>query len=181
MSVAVLVAIVPLLPFSALERLFGYGGLFLVVFIAAAPKLHPDWGKLADGFVSTGRHVDLRGTSRWGDRGRADALRGVLLLLRAVEDGWTEKDLAVNKAKAVLGWALGGIFSAALTVVSAELFHPLGIEPDFLGTTALKALTAVWAYRVEPRGGAPRSRDMGSAGKDLAMAGVPIRAPRRMR
>ncbi len=50
-SVAVLVAIVSLLPFSALERLFGYGGLFLVVFIVATLKLHPDWGNLADGFV----------------------------------------------------------------------------------------------------------------------------------
>ena len=49
---AVPVAIVSLLPFSALERLFGYGGLFLVVFIVAALKLRPDWGNLADGFVS---------------------------------------------------------------------------------------------------------------------------------
>ena len=57
----------------------------------------------------------------------------------AVEEGWGKQDLGVNKANSLLGWALGGILSAALIGVSAKLFHPLGIEPDFIGTNALTA------------------------------------------
>jgi Mn2+/Fe2+ NRAMP family transporter len=57
----------------------------------------------------------------------------------AVEEGWGEKDLGVNKANAILGWGLGGVLSLALIVVSAQLFQPLSIQPEFLGTTALAA------------------------------------------
>jgi Natural resistance-associated macrophage protein len=40
------------LPFQAIERVFGYGGLFLVVFIVAVVfKLHPNWSDIAGGFV----------------------------------------------------------------------------------------------------------------------------------
>ena len=39
------------LPFEWLERVFGYGGLCLLVFAVAAIKLHPDWGAVAHGFV----------------------------------------------------------------------------------------------------------------------------------
>jgi manganese transport protein len=142
-SVAVLTAIVFLLPFSALERLFGYGGLFLVVFIVAALKLRPDWGSLAGGFVphwQTGQDTLIYWYFAVGVIAAALMPYEVYFYSSgAVEDGWTESDLGVNRANAVLGWALGGIFSAALIAVSAELFHPLGIEPDFLGTTALAA------------------------------------------
>jgi Mn2+/Fe2+ NRAMP family transporter len=40
---------------------------------------------------------------------------------------------------ALFGFALGGVFSVALIVVAAVLFHPLQISPEFLGTTALGA------------------------------------------
>ena len=33
-----------MLPFEWIERVFGYGGLALLVFVVAAIKLHPDWG-----------------------------------------------------------------------------------------------------------------------------------------
>jgi Mn2+/Fe2+ NRAMP family transporter len=59
----------------------------------------------------------------------------------AVEEGWDESegDLAVNRANALFGFALGGVFSVALIVVAAVLFHPVGVSPEFLGTTALGA------------------------------------------
>ena len=39
--------------------------------------------------------------------------------------------MAVNKANAIFGFALGGVFSVALIVVAAVLFHPIGVNPWF--------------------------------------------------
>ena len=37
--------------FEWIERIFGYGGLFMLVFAVAAVKLGPDWGKVGNGFI----------------------------------------------------------------------------------------------------------------------------------
>ena len=37
--------------FEWIERLFGYGGLCMLVFAVAAVKLGPDWGEVGKGFV----------------------------------------------------------------------------------------------------------------------------------
>jgi manganese transport protein len=142
-AVAVLTAVVLVLPFPAIERVFGYGGLFLVVFIVAAFKLHPDWGSVAGGFVphwQTGQDTLVYWYFAVGVIAAALIPYEVYFYSSgAVEEGWGEEDLGVNRANSLLGWGLGGILSVALIVVSAKLFHPLGIEPDFIGTTALAA------------------------------------------
>src|SRR6187397_166880 len=51
LAVAALAAVLWLTPFSWIERVFGYCGLALLVFVVAAIKLHPDWGAVAQGFV----------------------------------------------------------------------------------------------------------------------------------
>jgi Mn2+/Fe2+ NRAMP family transporter len=142
-AVAVLTVAVLVLPFSAIERIFGYGGLFLVVFIVAAFKLDPDWGSLAGGFVphwQTGQDTLIYWYFAVGVMASALIPYEVYFYSSgAVEEGWGAEDLGVNKANSLIGWTLGGILSVALIVVSAELFHPLAIEPDFIGTTALAA------------------------------------------
>jgi manganese transport protein len=60
-----------------------------------------------------------------------------------VEDRWGIKDLGLNKVTAMIGYALGGSLSFALMIVSAVLFLPRGISPQFLGTPALAAEHAV--------------------------------------
>ena len=55
----------------------------------------------------------------------------------AREEGWTEKDLGVNRANAIVGYGIGGILAISLLVVAAEVFNPAGVEPDQLGTVAL--------------------------------------------
>ena len=37
--------------FEWIERIFGYGGLCMLVFAVAAVKLGPDWGEVAKGFI----------------------------------------------------------------------------------------------------------------------------------
>lgn len=55
----------------------------------------------------------------------------------AIEDGWDESHLGVNRAVAVVGMGFGGLLATAVLVVAAMVFHPLGIEPDRLEQVAL--------------------------------------------
>src|SRR5436190_8502583 len=50
-----LLVIVWVTPFQWIERIFGYGGLCLLVFAVAAVKLHPTWSAVGHGFVP---HMD---------------------------------------------------------------------------------------------------------------------------
>ena len=131
------------LPFRWIERVFGYLGLGLLVFVVAAIKLHPDWGQVAHGFVP-GSHsggsllvylyfvVGILGTAM-GPYEVYFYSSGV------VEDHWSLKDLGLNKVTAIIGYALGGTLAMALIIVAAVLFLPSGISPQFLGTPALAA------------------------------------------
>ena len=51
LAVLALALVLWLMPFEWIERVFGYCGLALLVFVVAAIKLHPDWGSVAHGFV----------------------------------------------------------------------------------------------------------------------------------
>ena len=131
------------LPFEWIERLFGYLGLCLLVFAVAAIKLHPDWGKVAHGFVP-GSHSG--GTTMVylyfvvGLLGAAMTPYEVYFYSSgAVEEGWTAKDLGLNRMNAIVGYALGGFLSFALMIVGGALFLGKGIQPQTLGTIALGA------------------------------------------
>jgi manganese transport protein len=135
-----LVAMILALPFDWLERVFGYAGLGLVAFVVAAVKLHPDWGQVARGLLPS-----------------FDAARPGLFLYfvvgilattvspyevyfyssGGVEDGWTSKDLGLNRFTAFFGFGVGALLSIAILVVSAEVLSPHGIQPEQLGSTAL--------------------------------------------
>ncbi len=140
-----IVLLVWVLPFEGIERVFGYGGLFLAVYIVAAVHLHPDWGDVASGFIphwQTGEDTLIYWYFAVGVIAAAMVPYEVYFYSSgAVEEGWDEAqgDLVVNKMNALFGFALGGVFSVALIVVAAVLLHPVGVDPEFLGTTALGA------------------------------------------
>jgi manganese transport protein len=140
-----IVLLIWVLPFEGIERVFGYGGLCLGVYIVAAVHLHPDWGDVASGFIphwQTGENTLIYWYFAVGVIAAAMVPYEVYFYSSgAVEEGWDEAegDLVVNKMNALFGFALGGVFSVALIVVAAVLFHPLQINPEFLGTTALGA------------------------------------------
>ena len=54
-----------------------------------------------------------------------------------IEDGWSEKDLGLNRANAIVGYSLGGLLSLALMIVGSAVFLRHGINPEHLGTIAL--------------------------------------------
>jgi manganese transport protein len=129
-----------LLPFEWIERIFGFGGLLLIVYVVASLKLHPDWGDVGNGFVP---HI----------KGSAVYLYFVVGLMAAalmpyevyfyssgaIEERWTDKDVKLNRINAILGFGVGGMLALAIIAASTETFFGTGVEPEFIGTTALAA------------------------------------------
>jgi Mn2+/Fe2+ NRAMP family transporter len=135
-----IVAAAALLPFSVIERLFGYMGLALRVFAAAAINLSPDWGDVANGLVPRASGVSLYWYIVVGLIAAALMPYEIYFYSGgAIEEGWDEKDLGVNRANAIIGYSIGGLLAMAILVTAAQTLQPRGISPDTLGTTALTA------------------------------------------
>jgi Mn2+/Fe2+ NRAMP family transporter len=125
-----------------MERIFGYGGLCMLVFAVSAVKLGPDWAQVGTGFVP---HIAQN--NPWLYLYFAIGLLGAAMTpyevyfysSGGVEDLWTVKDLGLNRANAIVGYALGGLLSLALMIVGATVFLRHGITPEHLGTIALGA------------------------------------------
>jgi manganese transport protein len=128
--------------FEWIERIFGYGGLCLLVFAVAVVKLSPDWGKVGGGFVP---HISQNNTMLYayfvvGLLGAAMTPYEVYFYSSGgVEEEWTPKDIGLNRANAIVGYGLGGFLSIALMLTGATLFLSHGISPEHLGTIALGA------------------------------------------
>jgi manganese transport protein len=124
------------------ERIFGYGGLGLLVFAVAAVKLSPDWATVGKGFIP-----HLAQNNPWLYLYFAVGLLGsgmtpyevYFYSSGGVEDRWTRKDIGLNRANAIVGYTLGGFLSLALMIVGAAVFLRHGIVPEHLGTDALGA------------------------------------------
>jgi Mn2+/Fe2+ NRAMP family transporter len=135
-----LVIVVALLPFGGIERVFGYCGLLMLVFVATAIHQGPDWGEVAHGFVPSLSDSKLYLYFVVGVCAAALMPYEVHFYSSgAVEEGWDESNLRENRLNAIVGYALGGILACTLIVVSGFLFHPIGVDPTDLGTAALPA------------------------------------------
>src|SRR4051794_5410678 len=135
-----LVALVALLPFGGIERVFGYCGLLMLVLVATAIDQRPDWGDVAHGFVPSFSGSTLYFYFVVGVFAAALMPYEVHFYSSgAIEEEWTTENLKENRLNAIVGYGLGGILACALVVVSGFLFHPLGVEPNDLGTVALPA------------------------------------------
>jgi Mn2+/Fe2+ NRAMP family transporter len=130
------------MPFEWIERVFGYCGLALLVFVVAAIRLNPDWGAVAHGFVPSG------GTGNgWVYAYYVVGLVGAAMIpyevyfysSGAVEEQWGPKDLGLNRANALIGYSLGGLLSFALMIAAGAFLLPQAISAELLGTVALVA------------------------------------------
>jgi Mn2+/Fe2+ NRAMP family transporter len=145
-ALAFFVVVVWVTPFEWIERVFGLGGLLMIVFIVVALRLDPDWGRVAAGFVPRlpegggGRDVLLYAFY-------AVALLSSIMLpyetyfyaSGGIEDHWKPSDVTLNRVIVIVGFSLGALLSAALIVVGAEFFRPRAIDPALPGTAALAA------------------------------------------
>ena len=128
--------------FEWIERIFGFGGLCMLVFAVVAVKLGPDWGKVGAGFVPHISHTNsvLYAYFVVGILGTAMTPYEVYFYSSGgIEDQWSPKDLGLNRANAILGYGLGGTLSFALMITGGALFLSHGISPQHLGTVALAA------------------------------------------
>jgi Mn2+/Fe2+ NRAMP family transporter len=136
------------LPFEWMERVFGLAGLALVVFAVTVWKLGPDWGAL----LSDAAHPSVPG----GETPFAYAFFGIGLFgaamtpyevfffsSGAVEEHWTLRDLALNRANVYIGFPLGGFLSLALMASAHLVLGPPGIEVDTLSQVTLPAVAIV--------------------------------------
>ena len=145
-ATAAFIASVWVLPFKWIERAYGLLGLFMIVFIVALVAIHPPWGELAR---ATLPHVPSNLSSRdllaYGYFSVA-LISAVMFPYEAyfyssggIEDGWTVKDLGINRLTTIVGFGLGSMLALSLLASSAQLFGPAGISPDMIGTAALQA------------------------------------------
>ena len=122
------------MPFGGIERIFGYLGCALLVYVAAAIHLKPNWHQVASGSCQAGTPSALYAYFVVGVIGAALVPYEVYFYSSgAIEDRWKISDLNLNRANAILGFALGGILSIALIVVAAEVFFAPQVQPGYLG------------------------------------------------
>jgi manganese transport protein len=128
------------LPFGGIERVFGYLGLGLFVYFAASIKLDPDWGEIGRGFVPESHGAAVYWYFVVGLIAAALMPYEIYFYSSgAVEEGWDESDMKINRANAFLGFGLGGILAASILIASTQVLKPAGITPESIGTTALVA------------------------------------------
>jgi Mn2+/Fe2+ NRAMP family transporter len=136
------------LPFEQMERVFGIGGLALLVFAVAVWKLGPDWGSLAHDALHPVVPDGEGHPTYWY---YAIALFGAAMTpyevfffsSGAVEEKWGRKDLAVERLNVFVGFPLGGLLSLAIAASTFLVLLPAGVEVDHLDQVALPVVLAV--------------------------------------
>src|SRR5829696_1335068 len=136
--------VVWLMSFKWIERLFGLMGLLMLVFVVAAVALHPDWGRLAAGFIpNVPMLVSRQEYLTYGYF--AVALMSSIMLpyetyfyaSGAIEDHWDASYVPTNRIIAIIGFAFGSLLAMGLLTIGAHLFPPQHIEPQLPGSAAL--------------------------------------------
>jgi Mn2+/Fe2+ NRAMP family transporter len=132
------------LAFRRIERLFGFLGLLMLVFLIAAIQLRPDWHAVAAGVVPNVPRVESPKDYLVYAYFAVTLLSSIMLPHQAyvdasgaIEDGWKPFEIPMNRAVVTVGFALGSLLAAALVVVGAQFMKPLGIDPRWPGAAAL--------------------------------------------
>jgi Mn2+/Fe2+ NRAMP family transporter len=136
------------MPFERMERMFGLAGLALLVFAVGLWQLGPDWSALAHDALHPSVPSGEGHPTYWY---YAIALFGAAMTpyevfffsSGAVEERWTEKDLATNRANVLIGFPLGGLLSLAIMGCTAVLFFPAGVDVDHLSQVGLPVALAL--------------------------------------
>jgi manganese transport protein len=136
------------LPFEWMERIFGLSGLALFVFVVVVWRFGPNWGDLLS--AAAHPHVPAKETP-FTYAYFAIALFGAAMTpyevfffsSGAVEEGWTRRDLAINRANVYIGFPIGGLLSLALMASAHLVLAPRQISVDELSQVALPAAVVV--------------------------------------
>ena len=134
------------LPFKWIERTYGLLGLMMIVFAVALVAIHPPWAKLAGGMLpKVPRGLSAKQLLNYSYFIVA-ILSAVLFPYKSyfyssggIEEGWGPKDLLTNRVTCTVGFGLGSLLAISILATSAQLFGPVNVGPEILGTTALEA------------------------------------------
>jgi Mn2+/Fe2+ NRAMP family transporter len=133
--------------FESLERVFGFLGLALVVFVVALFALPADWSSLAGELTSKPPESES-----WATYGYfavalfASAMTPYEVFFFSsggVEENWTRKDLITERANVFVGFPLGGLLALGIMVSAAVVFEPLSVDVQTIGQTVLPVALAL--------------------------------------
>jgi len=135
-----------LLPFEWIERIFGLGGLLMIVFIVVAIGERPQWGTLARDLLP---NVPTLPTSReyvLYSFYVVALLSSVMLPYEtyfyaagAIEDRWKPDDVPLNRVIVIVGFTLGSLLSLSLIAIGTQFFDPAHAEPNLPAVAAFSA------------------------------------------
>lgn len=132
-----------LLPFRWIERVFGLGGLLMLVFLAAAVAMKPDWGDVASGLIPKLPNLSSKAEYLSYAYYAVALLSSIMLPYEAyfyasggIEDDWSARDVPLNRFISAAGFSLGSLLTATLVIVGAVVFEPHHIEAELPGTAA---------------------------------------------
>jgi manganese transport protein len=133
--------------FDLLENVTGLLGLTLIVFVVALFMLSPDWGVLGGQALVPVVPSGETPATYWF---YAVALFGAAMTpyevfffsSGAIEERWTEKDLATSRANVLVGFPLGGLLSIAIAGCAAVVLLPQAIEVTSLSQVVLPVAEA---------------------------------------
>ena len=130
--------------FAWIERVFGFMGTAMTVFIVTALLMKPDWRALAAGFVPSLPPVDSRREYLLYAFFAVSLLSSIMLPYETyfyasggIEDHWKPADVPLNRVIVLIGFVLGGALSMALVTVGAEYLAARHIQAELPGTAAL--------------------------------------------
>jgi len=142
----VLVLSVWVLPFRWIERVFGLGGLLLVIYLVVALVEGPAWGDVGAALMP---NVPVLESSQQYMLYAyyAVALTSSIMLpyetyfysSGAVEDKWKPSDIALNRVIVMVGFVLGSLLCVSLIMIGSQFFGPRHVEPQLPGVVATSA------------------------------------------
>ena len=145
-ALAFFVLVVWLTSFKWIERVFGLGGLLMVVFVVAVWQMGPDWQQLAAGFVPRPPETNEPRAGLMYAYVAVALMSSIMLPYETyfyasggIEDEWKPKDIGLNRVVVIIGFALGAMLAVTLVALGAEFFAPRRIEPQLPGTAAMGA------------------------------------------
>lgn len=135
--------------FEWIERLYGLGGLLMIVFVATLLKAGPDWHSMAAGLLPKAADVPTSREQLLYAYYAVALLSSIMLPYETyfyasggIEDRWTPKELKTNRMVVIVGFALGALLSVSLLGLGAQFFAPARIDPQLPGTAVFAPAAA---------------------------------------
>jgi Mn2+/Fe2+ NRAMP family transporter len=143
-AVVLFAAIIWLLSFTTIERVFGLLGLFMVTFIVIFVQFHPDWKAVLSNLIPHVPHLTDTNNYVLYAYFAVGLISATIMPYEVffyssggIEEKWTSKDLKENVSTSVFGFTLGSLLSIALIGIGALFFMPRGIDPQLLDSALL--------------------------------------------